>query len=105
MMQISTCGALWGVRSQVKRYNAERIKIMKQQNNSYLSVGAFVLAMLLGLMVMLVMITGFVWSADYYTVRYENVTGLSRGSPVTFEGCQIGRVSTVNPSHEDGRQA
>ncbi len=75
---------------------------MKQQNISYLSVGAFVLAMLIGLMIMLVMITGFVWSADYYTVRYDNVTGLSRGAPVTFEGFQIGRVSTVEPSHEDG---
>jgi phospholipid/cholesterol/gamma-HCH transport system substrate-binding protein len=75
---------------------------MKQQNISYLNVGIFVLAMLLGLMVMLVMITGFVWSADYYTVRYDNVNGLSRGAPVTFEGFQIGRVSTVEPTHEDG---
>jgi phospholipid/cholesterol/gamma-HCH transport system substrate-binding protein len=35
-------------------------------------------------------------------VRYENVTGLSRGAPVTFEGFQIGRVSEVKPSHVDG---
>ncbi len=75
---------------------------MKHQDISYLTVGAFVLAMLIGLMVMLVMITGFVWSADYYTVRYGNVTGLARGAPVTFEGFQIGRVATVEPEHVAG---
>lgn len=74
---------------------------MKHQSISYITVGSFVLVMLIGLMAMLVMITGFVWSADYYTVRYDNVTGLSRGAPVTFEGFQIGRVAEIVPDHDE----
>ncbi len=74
---------------------------MKHQNVSYITVGGFTLAMLIALMVMLVQITGYV-SGDKYTVYYTEVTGLSRGAPVTFQGYKIGRVSAIEAEPKDG---
>jgi phospholipid/cholesterol/gamma-HCH transport system substrate-binding protein len=74
---------------------------MKHQNVSYITVGGFTLAMLIGLMIMLVQITGYV-SGDKYTVYYTEITGLSRGAPVTFQGFKIGRVSAIEAEPKDG---
>jgi phospholipid/cholesterol/gamma-HCH transport system substrate-binding protein len=76
---------------------------MKYQNISYLTVGSFVLAMLLGLMAMLIYITGYVGSPARYYVYYENVTGLSKGAPVTYEGYKIGRVGKIEPEHKGSK--
>ncbi len=78
-MQMNIYAALPGGRQQGDR------DFMKRQNLSYLSVGFFVLAMLIGLMLMLAKISGRTGPVDHYTVAYDNVSGLSKGTPVTYE--------------------
>ncbi|MEJ1495729.1 MAG: MlaD family protein [Candidatus Sedimenticola sp. (ex Thyasira tokunagai)] len=74
---------------------------MKRQNLSYLSVGFFVLAMLIGLMLMLAKISGRTGPVDHYTVAYDNVSGLSKGTPITYEGYSIGRIAGIKPQHRE----
>lgn len=75
---------------------------MKRDNINYLAVGIFVLAMLIVLLVVLYKITGRVGDSNPYHVYYNNITGLSDGSRVTYEGYQVGFVGGVRPEQGDG---
>lgn len=75
---------------------------MKRDNINYLAVGAFVLAMLIVLLVVLYKITGRVGDSDPYHVYYTNITGLTDGSRVTYEGYQVGFVGGVVPQQGEG---
>ncbi len=76
---------------------------MKRDNVNYLLVGTFVLIMLTLLMVALYLITGRSGPTDEYHVNYRNVTGLKFGTPVFYEGYQIGQVDSITPARHGGK--
>jgi phospholipid/cholesterol/gamma-HCH transport system substrate-binding protein len=75
---------------------------MRRDNINYLVVGSFVLVLFALLMIVLYQITGRSGPADEYTVSYANVEGIKYGTPVTFEGYQIGQVESIEPLREGG---
>lgn len=75
---------------------------MKRDNVNYLAVGSFVLAVLVGLVVVVYLITGRTGPADRYYVLYRHVTGLKFGTPVYYEGYQVGQVEQIRPMRRDG---
>lgn len=72
---------------------------MKRETVNYTLVGLFVLAALAALIATLFAITGRGGSSTSYLVRYDNVTGLTYGAPVFFEGYRIGQVDGITPDH------
>jgi len=74
---------------------------MKRDNINYLAVGTFVLATLIILLVVLYKITGRVGDSNPYHVYYDNITGLTDGSRVTYEGYQVGFVGGVEPEQSE----
>ena len=75
---------------------------MKRENINYFAVGVFVLSMLAIFFVVLYKITGRTGPTDEYYVVYSNVTGLKYGTPVLYEGYQIGQVEKIKPVHSGG---
>lgn len=78
---------------------------MKSTRVSYVIVGGFVLAAIVGLVVAVALLTGRTGATDTYNTIYRNVTGVQFGTRVMFEGFPIGQVETVTPVQEDGRVA
>jgi len=76
---------------------------MRQDNVNYLVVGIFVLSMFVLLLVVLFRITGNATDTEPYFVHYTNITGINKGSPVTYGGYQIGQVDDIFPEHADGK--
>ena len=70
---------------------------MKRDNINYLAVGSFVLIALVILLGAIYKLTGRSGDSDSYHVYYENITGLTDGSRVTYEGYQVGFVAGVAP--------
>jgi len=75
---------------------------MKRENINYLVVGSFVLLMLVVFFVVLYKVTGRTGPTDTYYVNYSNVTGVKYGTPVLYEGYQVGQVVDVKPVREGG---
>lgn len=75
---------------------------MKRENINYLVVGAFVLIMFVTFMVVLYQITGRAGPTDTYYVNYSNVAGVKYGTPVLYEGYQVGQVVNIKPVREGG---
>jgi phospholipid/cholesterol/gamma-HCH transport system substrate-binding protein len=75
---------------------------MKRENINYLAVGTFVLLMLAAFLVVLYEITGRTGPTDVYYVNYSNVTGVKYGTPVLYEGYQVGQVVDIKPVREGG---
>ncbi len=76
---------------------------MKSSKINYVMVGSFVLAMIVGLVVSLAVLTGRTGATDSYYAIYKNVTGIKFGTQVLYEGYPIGQVTEVTPQPEDGR--
>jgi phospholipid/cholesterol/gamma-HCH transport system substrate-binding protein len=76
---------------------------MKRENVNYFAVGIFVVAMLIMFMAVLYQITGRAGPTDSYQVFLGNVTGLKRGTPVFYEGYQVGQVEQITPEREAGQ--
>lgn len=76
---------------------------MKRENINYLVVGTFVLSLMLVLFIFLYQITGRTGPIDNYYVTYENVTGIKYGTPVLFDGYQVGQVEQIEPIREQGK--
>ncbi|MDZ7736815.1 MAG: MlaD family protein [Gammaproteobacteria bacterium] len=74
---------------------------MKRDNINYLVVGTFVLVVFAVLMVFLYQLTGRGGPSDIYTVIYNNVAGIKFGTPVLYEGYQVGQVESIQPVHAD----
>lgn len=76
---------------------------MKRENINYIVVGAFVLSIMVAFFVFLYQVTGSSGPTDNYYVTYKNVTGIKYGTPVTFEGYQVGQVEKIDPMKEQGK--
>jgi phospholipid/cholesterol/gamma-HCH transport system substrate-binding protein len=76
---------------------------VKSGKINYVVVGAFVLAMLVGLVVTLALVTGRTGATDGYHAAFRNVAGIKFGTRVLFEGYPIGQVVKITPEPVDGK--
>ena len=76
---------------------------MKTSKVNYLAVGAFIIVMGVGLIVSIAMLAGRTGATDAYYAIYKNVTGLTFGSQVFYEGYPIGQVEEISPEEQKGR--
>jgi phospholipid/cholesterol/gamma-HCH transport system substrate-binding protein len=73
---------------------------MKRDNINYLVVGVFVLGLFAALLVVLYQITGRTGPVDRYYITFANITGIKFGTPVLYEGFQVGQVESIVPERE-----
>ena len=76
---------------------------MKRENINYTVVGSFVLIIVVCFFAFLYQITGSSGPIDKYYVTYNNVTGIKFGTPVSFEGYQVGQVEEIIPVRLEGK--
>jgi len=76
---------------------------MKQDNINYLVVGIFVMSMFVLLLAVLFRLTGNTTDTESYYVEYTNITGIDKGSSVTYGGYQIGQVDDIQPRNLAGK--
>ncbi len=76
---------------------------MRRESVNYTLVGLVVIGALGLLIASLFAITGRGGASSDYLVRYRNVTGLSYGAPVFYEGFRIGQVEGIEPERKDGK--
>lgn len=74
---------------------------MKRDTINYFSVGLFVLAGLAALLYVLFRLLNGVGERDLYYTWYSNVTGLTSGTPVTYEGYGVGHVTAIEPQRNE----
>lgn len=74
---------------------------MKRDNINYFTVGLFVIGMFVALLLLLYQLSGRGKPMETYTVVYENVAGLQSGTPVLYEGYQVGQVENIKPFRQD----
>lgn len=75
---------------------------MKRENINYFVVGLFVLTLLTAFLFVIYKITGRAGPTDHYRVTYQNVAGIKFGTPVLYEGFQVGQVELIKPVRENG---
>ncbi len=73
---------------------------MKRDSINYFIVGVFVLSVIAAFFVVLYRVTGSSGPSDEYFVYYNNVTGIKFGTPVLYEGFQIGQVEEIKPERD-----
>ncbi|KAA3638541.1 MAG: MCE family protein [Proteobacteria bacterium] len=73
---------------------------MKQKVSHYFWVGLFTLGIGILTLALLVIMTGQQADSVDYHSYYDNVTGLSYGTPVYFEGYRVGQIETIAPEFE-----
>ena len=66
-------------------------------------VGIFVVSMAIIFFIVLYKITGRSGPTDDYFSEYANVTGVKYGTPVLYEGFQVGQVVEIKPLRKDGK--
>ncbi len=76
---------------------------MKSNKVNYVVVGSFVLAILVGLVISVAMLTGRTGATDTYFAVYDNVTSIKYGTQVMFEGYPVGQVEEIQPVQEEGK--
>ncbi len=77
---------------------------MKDDRRNYVLVGAFVVAMVVGLILWLALLSGRTGATDSYHIRFNNILGLSAGAKVYFNGHPIGKIKTiVSPDDRDAQ--
>ena len=76
---------------------------MRNYSISYVTVGVFVTAMVVALIVTLTLIAGQTGPRDHYRVLFDNVTDLKYGTVVRYEGFPIGTVDKIVPIYEKGK--
>ncbi len=70
---------------------------MRDDRRNYILVGSFVIAMLVGLVVWLALLSGRTGATDPYYVLFGNVRGLVPGTKVLYEGYPVGRIEDISP--------
>ncbi len=73
---------------------------MKRHISNYFWVGLFTLVISVLTLWLLIKMTGKESDAIEYNSYYSNVTGLSYGTPVYFEGYRIGQVESITPEYK-----
>jgi phospholipid/cholesterol/gamma-HCH transport system substrate-binding protein len=76
---------------------------MKRDRINYVAVGLFVLIMGIGLAAVLGVMMGRTADMDSYHIFFGNVTGIQEGTPVSYEGFQIGKVQDIQPEQKQGK--
>lgn len=76
---------------------------MKRDTLNYTQIGLFVIAATVVLLYALARISGHTQKHDIYFTSFHNITGVKEGSPVSFEGYEVGHVDKVVPVQEEGR--
>lgn len=76
---------------------------MKRDNINYTLVGTFVLISIVLLTYALARLSGHTETHDMYYTTFPNVAGISDGTPVTYDGYQVGHVQSVEPINQAGR--
>jgi len=74
---------------------------VKRETINYFAVGLFVLAGLALVLFVLFRMSSGAGDRDVYYTYYKNVAGLSRGTPVTYQGYLLGKVSDIEPQRGD----
>ena len=74
---------------------------MKKESINYFAVGLFVLAGLAASMTLLYRLTVADGDQDSYYCYYRNVSGLDRGTLVSYEGFVFGRVARIRPQRDE----
>jgi phospholipid/cholesterol/gamma-HCH transport system substrate-binding protein len=75
---------------------------MRRDNINYFTVGLFVIAMGVALVALLFAITGRTGPTERYHVFYHHVGGIKHGTPVLYQGFQVGQVERVTPDRAGG---
>jgi phospholipid/cholesterol/gamma-HCH transport system substrate-binding protein len=76
---------------------------MRNYSISYVTVGVFVSAMVVALVVAVALIAGRTGPRDPYRVTFDNVTDLKYGTIVRYEGFPVGQVDSIDPVYENGK--
>ncbi len=76
---------------------------MKRDTINYTMVGIFVVTMAVLFFIVLYKITGRTGPTDEYYSEYANVTGVKYGTPVLYEGFQVGQVEEIKPLRSEGK--
>jgi phospholipid/cholesterol/gamma-HCH transport system substrate-binding protein len=74
---------------------------VKKESINYFAVGLFVLAGLAASMTLLYRLTVADGDQDSYYCYYRNVSGLDRGTLVSYEGFVFGRVASIRPQRDE----
>lgn len=73
---------------------------MKKDTINYFAVGLVVLAGLAALMLAFYRLTAGVGDQDTYYTHFRNVSGVDRGTLVTYEGFVFGQVTGIRPERD-----
>ncbi len=76
---------------------------MKHDTVNYVVVGAFVSVTLAALFIVLFLLTGRGINLEPYFVEFSNVSGVSNGTPVTYEGFHVGQIQQITAKRSTGR--
>lgn len=76
---------------------------MKRHISNYFWVGLFTLIVSIFSLWILIKMTGQERDATQYHSYYTNVTGLSYGTPVFFEGYRIGQIESIEPEYTQSK--
>lgn len=74
---------------------------------NYVAVGAFVMALVLGLVIVLLWLTGAQYAQEYayyQTFFSGSVSGLGKGTTVRYNGIEVGRVDQLNFDPNDPKK-
>ncbi len=76
---------------------------MKNDRINYLAVGVFVLVMFGLLLAVLFRLTGTRGDTDIYYAYFDNISGVNRSAPVSFEGYPMGHILAIEPEQARGK--
>jgi phospholipid/cholesterol/gamma-HCH transport system substrate-binding protein len=77
---------------------------MRDDQRNYVVVGVFVIAMVVGLVLWIAMISGRTGATDAYYIRYDAVPGLAKGAQIFFDGYPVGRIESIRPMDDGDEQ-
>ena len=75
---------------------------MKRVYNNYLLVGIFTILIGGTAILLLLKMSGRNEATESYYSYFKNVTGLSYGNPVYYEGYRVGQVESITPEFQNG---